>query len=153
VSWQEQVAQNAQNAQRYQALHERLSRVSITETSRDGMVKVTVSADGVLTGLVMKERWHPPPLPELAAQIMDCLHRAEARIPEVVQQAVTETVGAPDASTHLLLSDARKKFPEPAPLEPRQQVDEPRSAPRPQQAPVERRPEDDWDGRPVLEDI
>ncbi len=165
MGWQEQIAQNAQ---RYQQLHERLSQASITETSRDGMVKVTVSADGLVTDLVLKERWHPPPLPELAAQIMDCLTRAQARIPELVRQAMADTGATPDAGTHLVLTDARKKFPEPPPQEPTPSArDEelrigrepdaeaplPPPRPRPERPPAERAGEGDWDERPFLEDL
>lgn len=153
MDWQEQLARNAE---RYRELDQRLSQVSITETSRDGTIKVTVSADGLLTGLVLKERWHPPPLPELAAEIMDCLARAQARIPDLVRQAMAEVVGTPDAGAHLILSDIRDKFPEPPPREP----DDPRVVHEPE-APVtaprrrarpERVGDDDWDGRTVLED-
>jgi hypothetical protein len=146
-------------------LHERLAQLSITETSRDGMVKVTVSTDGLMTDLVLKDRWHPPSLPELAEQIMDCLSRAQARIPDLVRQAMTESVGAPDAGAHLVLNDARNRFPEPAPPPPDertrhpadelrigQDVNEPPPA-RPERPPTEHRTEDDWDERAFLEDM
>jgi DNA-binding protein YbaB len=161
VGWQEQIAQNAQ---RYGELRQRLAETAITETSRDGTVTVTVSADGLLTGLVLKERWHRPPLPELAAQIMDCVARAQARIPDVLQQAMAETVGTPDAGAHLVLSDARQRFPEPPPTRPADSAREEdlRIGPQPEErasVPKAQRPsttasgEDDWDERPVLEDI
>jgi hypothetical protein len=159
VGWQEQIAQNAE---RYRELRQRLSQASLTETSRDGTVKVTVSADGLVTDLVLKERWHPPPLPELAAEIMDCLSRAQARIPDLVRQTMAEVVGTPDAGAHLVLTDTRNKFPEPPPREPARD-DDLRIEPEPEaEAPVpaslprprpERVGEDDWDERTVLEDL
>lgn len=158
MDWQEQIARNAE---RYRQLHQRLSQVSITETSRDGAVRVTVSADGRVTDLVLKERRYPSPLPQIAAEIIDCLGRAQARIPGLMRQAMAETVGTPDAAAHLVLSDARDKFPEPPPQEHRRN-DEPRiahepraeapaAAPRPQLR-SEHVDEDDWDGRTVMED-
>jgi DNA-binding protein YbaB len=153
VDWQEQIARNAES---YRQLHQRLSQLSITEMSGDGTVEVTVSADGLMTNLVLKDRWRPPPLPEVAAQIIDCLSRAQARIPDLVRQAMAETVDAPDAAAHLVLSDARAKFPQPPPRE--QVRDDDLPAAREPVAEVPRRPravgvdEDDWDGRTVMED-
>src|SRR5256885_3783826 len=120
-AWERQVAENAA---RFKALQERLSTLSITEASGDGAVKVTVSASGLLTNLVLRERWHPEPLPALAAEILDCLRRAQARIPDLLRQAMFDTVGSQDPSTHLLLAEARERLPEPG-------LAEPRSAPRP----------------------
>ena len=151
MDWQEQIARNAES---YRRLDQRLSQLSITERSGDGTVEVTVSADGLMTGLVLKDRWRPPPLPEIAAEIRECLGRAQARIPDLVRQAMAETVGTPDAGAHLILSDARDKFPEPPPREQVRSED-----PHPAQEPAaprrphtERVDEDDWDGRTVMED-
>jgi DNA-binding protein YbaB len=136
--WERQVAETAQ---RFRALQERLSSLSITETSGDGAVKVTVSAAGLLTDLVLRERWHSEPLPALAAEIMDCVRRAQARIPDLLRQAMFETVGSQDPSTHLLLAEAGKRFPEPAPAEPRQA-----RRPAPDSG-------GDWDEREFLEQL
>ncbi|HEX6357352.1 YbaB/EbfC family nucleoid-associated protein [Actinophytocola sp.] len=111
--WQSKVAENAQ---RYRNLGERLAQLSITETSRDGAVRVTVSSNGLLTGLELTESGQPKPLPELAAQVMDCVRRAQARIPNLLKQAMTESVGDTDPNTHLLVADARRRFPEPPPV-------------------------------------
>lgn len=127
-------------------LNDRISRLSVTESSRDGTVRVTLSASGVLTDLVLKERWHQPqPLNMVAAQVMECVQRAQARIPDLLRQAIFEAVGPNDPAAHLVVADARKRFPEPVP-----QVSQP-AVPR-QPRPPERT-DDDWDGRPVLEDV
>jgi DNA-binding protein YbaB len=136
--WERQVAETAQ---RYRQLQERLAQLSITESSGDGAVKVTVSATGLLTGLVLRERWRPEPLDAVAAEIMACLGRAQARIPELLRQAMFDTVGDRDPSTHLLLDDARRRFPEQEPKEPRQS-----RVPTPDSG-------DDWAERDVLEDV
>ncbi|MGB3438662.1 MAG: YbaB/EbfC family nucleoid-associated protein [Actinophytocola sp.] len=171
ADWQQEVAENAK---RYQQLNERVSHLSITEKSRDGMVVVTVSATGVLTGLVLKERWHPVPEPELAGQIMECLERAQAKIPDLVAKVIEETLGDQDASTHLIIADARRSFPEPPP-DPMSRAAwrmvEPPPPPKPEPAAVSKvtvpptkqqqnettAPTaagiDDWDGRSVLEDV
>jgi hypothetical protein len=164
--WQSQLAENAQ---RYKELGERISRLSITETSRDGGVRVTVSANGVLTGLVLAETAQPKPLGEVAAQVMDCVRRAQAKIPDLLRQAMTESVGTDDPNTHLLVADARRRFPEPPPEPQGWEPDELRfRAPEPSPAPAARTPtrpagasarprrprEETWDEeRPVLKDV
>jgi DNA-binding protein YbaB len=133
--WRERVARNAQN---YQHLRERLSRVTITESSADGLVKVTVSTDGQLTGLTLVEPWKPVPMPAVAEEIMACLRRAQARIHEVVRTTMAETVDVDDPGAAEVLADARRRFP-PADTEAR---------------PTRRRPPgDEWEERPLLEDV
>jgi DNA-binding protein YbaB len=103
------------NADRYRRLQQHLARMSITETSRDGAVRVTVSASGLLTDLALDERAAPKPLSALAAQVLETLRRAQAKIPDLVSKAVADVVGTADAQTHLIVADARKRFPEPPP--------------------------------------
>ncbi|HEX6340143.1 YbaB/EbfC family nucleoid-associated protein [Umezawaea sp.] len=151
TGWEQQVAENAV---RYRRLHERLARTSITESSGDGTVKVTVSASGLITDLVLRERRRPEPLPRIAAEIMDCVRRAQARIPDLLRQAMVDTVGPQDPSTHLLVSEARQRFPQPPggtsdapdPVRPRT-VHEQRPAARRAVAD----PDDDW-ADPVVMD-
>jgi hypothetical protein len=165
ADWQRQVAENAQ---RYRELDDRVSQLSITEKSRDGTIMVTVSATGVLTDLVLKERWHPVPEPELAEQIMACLKRAQAKIPGLMAKVIEETLGEQDSSTHLILADSRRSFPEPPPDPASRaawQVPEPPppppkqavATPQPRQQKNDTAPQaagtDDWDGRPVLKDV
>lgn len=160
TGWQEQVAENAR---RYGELRERLSRASVTETSRDGVVRVTVSADGSLTDLALAARGQPPPLPELAEQIMTCVHRARARIPDLVARAMAETVGTGDEAADLVLADAHRRFPAPSGEPERDDlveevrigaapsVEPPRA--RVRRPPVRRDADDGWDERPVLRDV
>lgn len=163
TGWQEQVAENAR---RYGELNERLARTTATETSRDGVVRVTVAADGSVAELVLAEPRQPLPMAELATQIMGCLHRARARIPDLLAKAMAETVGHGEG-TDLVLADARTRFP-PAPPEPvvrgPEVVEEMRigAAPREERPPVAPRVrrrddrdgrDDGWNERPILEDV
>lgn len=146
---------------KWSELNDRIARMSVTESSRDGTVQVTVSTSGVLTGLVLKERWQQPqPAGAVAAQIMECLARAQARIPNLLGQAMFETIGPNVPAAELVMADARKRFPEPPPQAERQP---PRAEwqPPPQaewQPPAPRHPrqpdrvDDDWDGRTVMEE-
>jgi hypothetical protein len=82
----------------------------------DGVVRVTVGADGSLVELVLAEPRQPVAMSELATRIMGCVSRARARIPDLIAHAMTETVGH-DEGTDVVLADARNRFP-PAPPEP-----------------------------------
>jgi hypothetical protein len=131
----------------YQDLHERVSALIVTESSADGAVTVEVGADGVVRGLVLRDRGHP--VDHYASVIMDCLSRAKAKIPDLVARAVATTVGAADPGANLVLTDLRKRFPAPEPAasswaqpakparKPRREVDE---------------DVDDWAGSRIMED-
>lgn len=167
AGWERQIAENAR---RYQQLKDYVAQVALTETSRDGAVQVTVSASGVLTDLVLRERGQLQPLAQVAAEIMNCVRRAQARIPALLQNSIAATVGEQDPAAHLIVADARTRFPEPPPAAPRPStVDEmrigtqqlPAPAPMPSRREPPSRPpvarsgptDDDWDERPVMEDI
>lgn len=120
---------------KWDELNDRIARLSVTESSRDGTVRVTVSASGVLTGLVLREG-------AVAAQVMECLARAQARIPDLLGRALFETIGPNDPAAELVVADARKRFPEPAP----------RAEWQPRRPRVPDRVDDDWDGQSVMED-
>ncbi|MFC3893079.1 YbaB/EbfC family nucleoid-associated protein [Lentzea rhizosphaerae] len=80
TNWQLQIAENAQH---YRDLNHRLSQLRITETSRDGAVRVTVATSGLLTSLVLTESPGPMSRAQLAAQIMECIRRAQSKIPDL----------------------------------------------------------------------
>lgn len=159
----------AEEARRYQELRERLAALSISVKSREGAVRVTVSASGHLTGLELAEAARSMSLADLAARVMDCVCRAQSRLPELLRQAMTETVGPADPSAQLLVEEARKRFPEPSPSPERRawQPDEiqvsisetaarpPTVPPQPPRQPRPRRGREEiWDDeRPILEDV
>lgn len=142
-----------QSAQRFEELRERVSRLVVTETSPDGAVTVTIGADGTLADLVLRDRGLS--LDRYAATIMACLRHGQARIPDLVQEAVFATVGNTEPSAHLVLADVRERFP---PLEPPPQrgVPEQRVVSAPPALTPVRKPVDDdweeWEGSQVMDD-
>ncbi|WP_188317119.1 YbaB/EbfC family nucleoid-associated protein [Solihabitans fulvus] len=80
------------NAARYQEMSDRVQQLSVTETSRDGLVRITVGANGIPTDIAIAEPARERPMSDLSRQIMTCLRRAQARIPELLQQTMTETL-------------------------------------------------------------
>jgi DNA-binding protein YbaB len=152
VDWKQQVAENAR---RYQELNEQVSRMSVTEVSSDGSVRVTVSANGLMTDLVLRERGYQRPLPQVADEIMACMRRAQARIPDLLQQVMADALGTVDPATHLLVADARQMFPPPPPKQ--AWAGAPKRVDPPPAAETTRRPshgeDDDWQEPVVMEDI
>lgn len=106
--WQRQLADNAQLCRN---LRDRVAGIRVAETSRDGMVRVMVDANGQVTDLVLTER-RQVPLAYVSAQIMECMRRAQARIPDLVRQAMLDTVGVRDAGSQLILAGVRDRFPD-----------------------------------------
>jgi hypothetical protein len=157
MGWQSRVVENAA---RYQELHQRLSRLSASETSPDGAVRVTVSATGLMTGLEVSETARFGSHAEMADAVMDCLRRAQARLPDLVGQAVTESVGTTDPTGELLVDEMRRRFPEPPPPDYRSwqpeefRVGAPETPPPPRKTRPRVTGDEDWgDERTVLHDV
>ncbi|WP_406638267.1 YbaB/EbfC family nucleoid-associated protein [Amycolatopsis sp. WGS_07] len=106
-----------QTAARYQAMAERMQGQTVTERSKDGSVEVTVDAKGLLKNLVLADSAAGKKMAEVSAEVMRLVQRAQARIPELLQQAAAETVGG-DQTTETLVADAQRTFPAPPPEEP-----------------------------------
>jgi hypothetical protein len=146
ADWQQEVADNAR---RYAELQDRVAQLSITEATADGMIRVTVSADGLLTDLALHQRYQGVPMGLLGTRIMACVRRAQARIPELLHQAMLSTVGVDDPAAQATLAQAQHRFPAaPAEMAPR-----PAPVARPR-ARVRQSGEDaDWDNAPVMQDV
>lgn len=127
----------------YQALHERVAALVVTESSDDGAVTVEVGADGTVRGLVLRDRGHP--VDHYAPVILGCLARAQARIPDLVERAVASTVGTEDPGALLVMADLRARFPQPA-----TGTSPWARAPKSRREPDE--DTDDWAGSRILED-
>lgn len=103
----------ANKAQRYQAAQERTEQLRLTASSQDGAVKVTVGADGGVTGLEFSNKARTYPLDELSRQILRTMRRAQAGITDRVAEVMQESLGDEDRETRsLMLGTLRSKFPE-----------------------------------------
>lgn len=161
--WQQRIEQRAQ---RYEQARERVERIRVIETSRDGAIAVTVGSNGLLLDLQISDRTPLPPS-GIGAEVVGCLRRAQAKLPDLVGEAMAETVGEDTASAQELLATLRESFPPPpvAPGEPgvggpsTMQLGELGEAPSPSPAarrgPPPQRPrrdedDDDWSDRSFL---
>lgn len=162
--WASQVAEKAQ---RYQDMQAQIAEITITESSGDGAVRLTVGASGVLTDLELSDRAGQLPPEQLAAQIMSTMRRAQGRLSAQVADVMQATVGEDTETVNSVVSSYQQRFPaQPdeaaAPLGSEQlrigAVEDDADAHRPSQPPASkpaprRRPPDDddedWD-RPLL---
>lgn len=160
--WQRNITERAN---RYQEMATRVQGMSISERSADGAVELTIGSNGILQNLVINESARDKRMAELSGEIMKCLQRAQSRIPELLQEAMAETIGTQDETANVLFNEAKKNFPSPPaedgpapdPHEIRIGVEDDESPARPTPpppAPPRRRPpaddDDDFGGESVL---
>ncbi|MEU4763206.1 YbaB/EbfC family nucleoid-associated protein [Actinosynnema sp. NPDC023794] len=113
--WQQSIEQKAE---RYQEMAARVQGMTISEASRDGSVKLTIGSNGILTNLEIAESARDKRMAEVSAEVMRTLQRAQARIPELLQQAMAETIGTQDETANVLFNEAKRNFPTPPHEEP-----------------------------------
>ncbi|NUT53914.1 MAG: YbaB/EbfC family nucleoid-associated protein [Saccharothrix sp.] len=108
--WQRDIEQKAE---RYQEMATRVQGMTISETSRDGSVRLTIGSNGILTHLEIAESARDKRMAEVSAEVMRTLQRAQSRIPELLQQAMAETIGTQDRTATVLFDEAKRNFPAP----------------------------------------
>lgn len=151
-----------EKAQRYQEMQAEVARVSVTESSRDDVVRVTVDATGAVTDLVISDKHRDLAGTELSTMVLTTMRRAQSRITDHVAEVMTRTVGDDQQTVTTVVDSYRQRFPEPEPeaerptgsvVEEMQLGDVPeddrpptrRSRPRPPQD-----DDEDWGGPPIL---
>lgn len=151
-----------EKAQRYQVMQAEVARVSVTESSRDDVVRVTVDATGAVTDLVISDKSRDLSGAELSGMVLTTMRRAQSRITEHVAEVMTRTVGDDEQTVATVVDSYRQRFPEPEPDPERPSgsvVEEMRlgDVPEDDQPPTRRTrprpPEDDdedWGGPPIL---
>ncbi|WP_439657593.1 YbaB/EbfC family nucleoid-associated protein [Lentzea sp. HUAS TT2] len=141
-------------SEKYQQVSTRVTEAVVHEASRDGLVKVTVDATGVLRDLEISDQARGVSGATLTASIMTTLHRAQSRIADAVSEIVAEVgVDAP-GDAEALVSSYRRRFPEPSPDTPAWANQVRSSAPPPPlKRPAQHHSQDDedWDGPAVTE--
>ncbi|MET0236481.1 MAG: YbaB/EbfC family nucleoid-associated protein [Kibdelosporangium sp.] len=106
-----------EKALRYQAMADRVAELSITERSKDSAVEVTISSRGLLTNLVIAESAAGKRMAEVSAEIMRTVQLAQSKLPDLMRQAMAETIGLRDETANKIFDDAKQQFPAP-PAEP-----------------------------------
>ncbi|MGW5311673.1 YbaB/EbfC family nucleoid-associated protein [Nocardia thailandica] len=109
-------AEMERKAQTYQELHGRMAAVSITETSADRRVSVTVDANGVTTAITLAPALRGADPAAIAGELMACTRRAQARLRARVTELVHDTLGT-DSVGETIVGQYAERFPDPADLE------------------------------------
>ena len=107
--WATQVAEKAQ---RYQDMQAQIAEITITESSGDGAVRLTVGASGVLADLELSDRAAQLPPQQLAAQIMSTMRRAQGRLSARVADVMQASVGDDTETVNSVVSSYQQRFPE-----------------------------------------
>ena len=105
-------AQVAEKAQRYQNMQAQIAEITITESSGDGAVRLTVGASGVLADLELTDRAGQLPPEQLAAQIMSTMRRAQGRLSARVADVMQASVGEDTETVNSVVSSYQQRFPE-----------------------------------------
>jgi DNA-binding protein YbaB len=110
IEWAEQLQRKAQT---YRGLQHEMSQLGVTETSADGMVRVSVDAQGMPTELTLTDRARGADPARLSAELMTCLRRAHRTLAAQVQDLVTAFVpdSGDDAAARIVAS-YRDRFPD-----------------------------------------
>lgn len=106
-------AEVTEQAQRFDAARGALDEVSVTETTAGGAIVVTVGSAGTPTELWLGDDVGRMKPDQVAAQIMACLRRAQARLADRVAVVVTDTMGDA-AGAEAVVDEYRNRFPPPA---------------------------------------
>ena len=100
----------ADKAEQFHAMRTHVEQVQVTESSRDGAVRVTVDSRGALTDLAFTDRIREVSPPELAAAVMTCLRRAQQQLAPLVRDAMQATVGGEEPLVDRVVSGYRERF-------------------------------------------
>ncbi|NJC68809.1 YbaB/EbfC family nucleoid-associated protein [Planosporangium thailandense] len=109
-TWAASVSARAQAARE---LSERVSMLSVSASSRDGAVEVTVAGSGVMTDLRLDERVRNWPADRIAAQVMAVMRRAQGSLAGRVAEIAEETVGADSETGRAVVDGFARRFPLP----------------------------------------
>jgi DNA-binding protein YbaB len=111
---QQRVSQWAQGfadtAAQAKVMRERIEQIQACASLPDGAVQVTVDSHGVLTDLAFTDKIRDMRPPELAAQVMACLRRAQQRLAPKVREAMLATVGGHQHLVDNVVSSYRERF-------------------------------------------
>lgn len=109
IGWAEQLQRKAQA---YRSLHQQMSQLAVTEASADGMVRVSVDAQGVPTEMTLTDRARGADPARLSAELMTCLRRAQRTLASQVQDLVTASVqDSRDDAAARIMGSYRDRFP------------------------------------------
>lgn len=109
ADWAEKLQQQAR---RYGELQDQLSNTSVTETSANGGVRITVDSNGVPTELTVTDRAQGMSPAEITSALSQTLARAQARLRDRVSELASSVVGD-DEPANNIVQGYKNRFPDP----------------------------------------
>jgi DNA-binding protein YbaB len=100
----------ADKAAQVYVMRAQVEHIQACASSPDGAVRVTVDSRGLLTDLSFTDRIHEIRPPELAAQVMTCLQRAQQQLAAKVQHTMQTTVQDEPRLVADVVSSYRHRF-------------------------------------------
>lgn len=94
-----------------------MQALTVTESSRDGRVGVTVDSSGVPTAIDLSPNSRGMDPAALSVEIMSCMRRAQSSLRTRVTELVRDTVGDDEAGAAITAQYAQR-FPDPEPAAP-----------------------------------
>jgi DNA-binding protein YbaB len=99
-----------EKAARYEDMRQQVERISITGSSADDSVKVTVGHNGIPNDVTMTDGVSRMQPKQIAAAVLEAMRNAQSRYPAELARIMGETVGD-DATTRHILAEAERNFP------------------------------------------
>jgi len=111
-NWTASVSEQAAQAQ---SMSDQVAQLSVSATSADGAIEVTVGGSGVMSDLRLDERTRKWPAAETAAEILAVMRQAQAMLAGRVAEIAAETVGPDSETARAVVSSFERRFPSPVP--------------------------------------
>ncbi|MBM7774686.1 DNA-binding protein YbaB [Actinokineospora baliensis] len=105
----------AAKAERYQVMQQRVTGVTSSASSSDGVVSVVVDSAGAVRSLTFTDGVRAFTGDALTKAVAETMRRAQAGITGQVAEIMRETVGDDPATVEAVVSNYRQRFPEPEP--------------------------------------
>jgi DNA-binding protein YbaB len=96
---------------RTRELSQRVADVSVSASSVDGSVEVTVSSTGALTDLRLDEHVRTWPAQDIAAEILSVTREAQSRLAARVAQVTAQDGGEAPPTARAVVEDLKLRFP------------------------------------------
>ncbi len=108
--WERSLARRAEQAQE---LARRTSEMTATARSRDGLVEVTVDAEGRVSSIHLDERTRQQSAETTSRTLMETVRAASSSLFKQLQEVTAETVGGDSETGRMLVAGLRRRLGEP----------------------------------------
>jgi DNA-binding protein YbaB len=105
--WERSLSRRAEQAQE---LARRTAELTATARSRDGLVEVTIDAEGRVERIHLDERTRQQPAETTARDLMQALQAANASLLKQFQEITAETVGAETETGRMLMTGLQRRL-------------------------------------------